>query len=96
MIGLRSALLACCVSAAAPVIPQPPVEFQGPVSVRTHFVADVDTVCRAQGVTTPPDWTVMACHRAGEVWLPLPCDQEDLFADLVCHEAGHALGWKHG
>lgn len=92
---MRSALMAMCLTASAPSVAQPPAEFQGEATVVVHFVGDVDTICRQQGATAPEGWTIYGCHRSGEVWFPLPCNRAEWFADLACHEAGHALGWSH-
>ena len=83
-------LLAGC----GPQVERPPPQFQGDRSVTITFVADADAACRK----IKPDahsGEIYGCAIYSALILPNPCGQTGAYADLVCHELGHANGWRH-
>jgi hypothetical protein len=84
--------LALALFATIPLMP--PTRFQGEATVSVHFIpkASVDHACR------DPDapWfvTVQGCYEPGLITISNPCEWPgDKYAQLLCHEKGHALGW---
>jgi len=96
---------ALAVATAAPVtqyVSLPPSEFQGgaPIAVRliTGPRADIDPACKFLGGQVGPGMVIAACYKNGVIVAPDPCDPffaGEKFADLMCHEIGHARGWSH-
>lgn len=75
----------------------PPTRYQhdAKFTVVTRSVEATNAYCRAWG--TRPD--AYACELWGTVNIPNPCEwANDEYAELLCHEQGHVLGWPadHG
>jgi hypothetical protein len=75
----------------------PPLEHRGEVMTLVQFMprAAIDGHCRKAGVEAAGD--VAACARPGLMVLPDPClwPTREAYAELVCHETGHSLRWRH-
>jgi hypothetical protein len=90
---LAVALLLASPLAAQMRIERPPPAYRGDATVTVHFVADVQAACEAWGVR----FGVMGCASPvrNAIIVPLACAYRGEFADLVCHEVAHLLGWVH-
>lgn len=59
------------------------------------FSGDTDTACRQIGAVSAEGAQIVGCHHGGVIVLPNPCtwpNRSD-FADIACHELGHANLW---
>lgn len=77
----------------APAVQRPPPEFHGDRDAMVTFTADPDAACRP--LSRPTDRRILACAYHGALIVPNPCTQTGAYADLLCHELGHANGWRH-
>ena len=80
---------------------RPPVAFQAdpPPAVVIFAHPDVvDTICREASGPIDPTRQILACTNVGDrvILMPNPCLYQDGYAQLMCHEASHLNGWRHG
>lgn len=80
-------------------VPHPPQQYQGAYAGIVSFTANPDEACAAIMGDVSPD-AYMACYTQADriIHMPLPCAHEfngERYADLMCHEVGHPLGWRH-
>jgi hypothetical protein len=82
---------------AATYVPRPPPAYQGEARTMASFVdgARVDPLCRAAGGVRAEHQRIAGCATPEGLVLPHPCQWAagDEYADLLCHEVGHLLGW---
>lgn len=92
---LLAALAVLTLSACEPAsaVQRPPPEFHSDRHAMVTFTADPDTACRP--LSRPTDRRILACEFHGALIVPNPCGQTGAYADLLCHELGHANGWRH-
>lgn len=71
----------------------PPSRMQGDAFVAVRFgpLAKIPTRCDAGPHTDGCE--IQTGHRIPMLELPNPCDTAESYAQLVCHEIGHAHGW---
>lgn len=72
----------------------PPVEFRGNARVEIQFVDSANLSSSCGGGAS----LKMGCRstRDGVIYMPNPCElveQNQRYADVLCHELGHANGW---
>jgi hypothetical protein len=90
-------VLCALVIGAAPAlagrVERPPTQYHGDATVTVHFVADVQAACESWGI----DVGVLGCASPirNAIIVPISCGYRGEFADLVCHEVAHLLGWRH-
>jgi hypothetical protein len=78
--------------------PLPPKELRGGGGAIVYFAprSQIETLCRAN-----PQDRVVACANPDNhaIVMPNPCEwpvEGDAYAELLCHELGHAVsGWRH-
>ena len=75
----------------------PPRQYQGDLTIQTSFV-EFSQIAQACGYPelAPGKGRYEGCNQPGRLVLPNPCSGEfagEKFAQLACHEKGHALGW---
>ena len=98
LIGWTGALLlslALWAVAFAAFAQLPPRAFRGPVQITVQFTnaENVESLCGM--ITNGRLHGVEACANEQVMILPDPCGYPGRYAEIVCHEAGHALGWVH-
>jgi hypothetical protein len=75
---------------------QPPARYRtlDTINTKIRFVQDTDSFegCNAYG-----SYGTLACTtRKDKVMImPNPCQYEEDYAQLLCHELGHVRGWQH-
>lgn len=77
----------------------PPERYRNDVEAAPTFYVAQDRLERLCGWTPPrPGVVLLGCERGGMIFLPNPCwdvrYSREKFAELVCHEMGHANGWS--
>lgn len=76
----------------------PPRMFRGPVQITVQFTdaQNVESLCGM--ITEGRLRNVEACANDQVMILPDPCGYPGRYAEVVCHEIGHARGWSadHG
>jgi hypothetical protein len=76
---------------------QPPLEYQRPTTALVQFLPAevVAAECEKGGLENEPQ--VTACGRPGYIIAPDPCawPTREAYAELLCHEKGHVLRWRH-
>lgn len=82
----------------------PPKEYRGEAEATVFFLdaGAVHALC-APAVGAGPGVRVYACAGDGKdgkavILLPDPCPYGEIgerYAQIACHEKGHALGWRH-
>lgn len=83
--------LAACEPAGR--VSKPPPAYQGDqADIRVAFLSDIDRACRTPAAA-PNE--ILGCELYGKIFVPNPCTQHGAYADLLCHELGHANGWRH-
>jgi len=79
-------------------IQPPPVRFQGDSTITVTFAKPelVQELCRQRD--EPRDPRMIGCADKGSMHVPNPCGIDEHYAQIVCHELGHANGWPadHG
>lgn len=74
------------IGCASTYAPRPPARFTGNGEFKVQVVAQPSVACRDRAST--------GCFGLGWIILPNPCDwPAETYAQLFCHEKGHALGW---
>lgn len=74
------------ISCASTYAPRPPDQYTGNKVLTVETVPVPTIPCR-----TP---TSTSCYTLGRIILPNPCDwPAESYAQMFCHEKGHALGW---
>lgn len=76
----------------------PPRRYRADSTVTVRFVSDVVSECQALGLngrSTQPDACAVISSSKKELVIPNPCGQSGAYARLLCHELGHANGWRH-
>lgn len=75
-----------------------PREFRGPISVQVQFESAIGVQAICSIITSGRLQNVEACGNAQRLILPDPCTYPGRYAEVVCHEIGHARGWSadHG
>jgi hypothetical protein len=81
---------------------RPPLRFQHPTLVRLQTANQpvIDRLCASRFGPAPAGMRTNACQIGGMVVAPDPCSfpETDTYAQILCHEIGHANGWPatHG
>lgn len=80
-------------------IARPEGQFQHVEEATVYFRPSKEMTdrCVAWGATRPKEGTlIVACAREDQkaMLLPNPCEFDDYYAQLVCHEAAHTVGWS--
>ena len=91
-----SVLLFVALAACEPAgrVSRPPPEFQGDRHSMVTFTSDPDAACR--GISTHAgDARILGCEFHSALVVLNPCGVAGAYADLLCHELGHANGWSH-
>lgn len=93
--SLLALLAALTLSACepAPAVERPPPQYHADRNSMVTFTTDPDAACRP--LSRPTDRRIPACEYYGALIVPNPCGQTGAYADLLCHELGHANGWVH-
>ncbi|MGL5079707.1 MAG: hypothetical protein ACRDBG_28245 [Waterburya sp.] len=86
--------IGCVVGACnqEPYAVRPPAKYtQGRKSVILTIGSQLETThsCQDRGLHAK----TIACANTSEMFLPNPCDYQGSYAEIVCHEYGHTLGW---
>lgn len=70
----------------------PPKQFQHGADVRITFMDQdkVNWLCNMKREAG----TLQACVIDGVIYAPNPCQAPGAYAELMCHEIGHANGWN--
>lgn len=80
-----------CSLAHALTIVRPPLEYQHDATIRVTFEAPAKTEQRCAALTGNP--SAISCAQIGTAMMPNPCVyNDDLYAQMMCHELGHANG----
>lgn len=76
--------------------PPPDYRGEGVFLVRIVPRAAIERECAGAPTTWLTD-RVFGCTRGIVIIMPNPCEWpgQDPYAQLFCHEKGHALGWRH-
>lgn len=80
----------------------PPVAYQKDVTVQVEFASRqaMQVSCQRLFGQPPTGSAIEACNTGSKIVMPNPCTfpKEDRYAQLLCHEIGHANGWPstHG
>ena len=72
---------------------RPPAAYIGKPASATIIVdnqTQVTSMCRAMGVSGNP----VACANPTVMVMPDPCEYTGVYAEMMCHEVGHVLGWS--
>lgn len=95
--NLKAALLALIgvvITACGPQVERPPSELQADRHSMVTFTSDPDAACR--GISTHKgEARILGCEFHSALVVPNPCGVSGAYADLLCHELGHANGWNH-
>jgi hypothetical protein len=72
-----------------------PQMYRGPVQITVQFTnaQNVESLCGM--ITNGRLHNVEACANERIMILPDPCIYPGRYAEIVCHERGHVLGWVH-
>ena len=72
-----------------------PQAYRGPVQITVQFTnaENVDGLCRM--ITEDRLRNREACANEQIMILPDPCTYPGRYAEVACHEIGHARGWVH-
>ena len=72
-----------------------PQAYRGPVQITVQFTSpeNVEGLCGM--MTNGRLRNVEACANEQVMILPDPCGYPGRYAEVVCHEIGHANGWAH-
>lgn len=72
-----------------------PRAYRGPVQITVQFTSaqNVESLCGM--ITNGRLRNVEACANENVMILPDPCAYPGRYAEVVCHEIGHARGWVH-
>ena len=78
---------------------KPPAAYRGAFSARLTVLSTPEAVantCRWAGFPVPPGGYLAACYikATDTIIAPSPCLGGGWYADLLCHEGGHTLGWS--
>ena len=90
-----SLILILSLPACEPIgqVPRPPPGYRSDqADIRVAFLSDIDRACRTPAA--PPN-EILGCELYGKIFVPNPCTQHGAYAALLCHELGHANGWRH-
>lgn len=73
----------------------PPHQYRGPARLTVQFTSpeNVQSLCAL--ITSGRLRNVEACANDTVMILPDPCTYPGRYAEVVCHEIGHARGWVH-
>lgn len=99
LIGWTAALLLGAVIWAAlyavALAQRAPIAYRGPVQITVQFTdaQNVEGLCGM--ITEGRLRNVEACANERVMILPDPCTYPGRYAEVVCHEIGHARGWNH-
>jgi len=72
-----------------------PQAYRGPIQITVQFTSaqNVESICGM--ITDGRLRNVEACANENVMILPDPCSYPGRYAEVVCHEIGHSLGWVH-
>lgn len=76
------------------VAQRPPSQFQADRHAMVTFTADPDGKCRAISGPVGPE-RILGCEYYGALVVANPCSATGSYAEVLCHELGHANGWRH-
>jgi hypothetical protein len=81
--------------AVAAFAQMPPRSYRGDVRLTVQFTTarNVESLCGM--ITGGRLRNVEACANEQVMILPDPCTYPGRYAEVVCHEIGHARGWEH-
>lgn len=84
------AILTGCQAALTHI--RPPAQYIGK-PIATQIIIDdqeaVTKMCMGLGLNA----TTVACANPNIMIVPDPCEYTGVYAELMCHETGHANGW---
>jgi len=84
------ALLTGCQEALTHI--RPPAQYVGKPASTTIIIDDQEAVtkmCIGLGL----DANTVACANPNIMIVPDPCEYTGVYAEMMCHETGHVLGW---
>tara|TARA_R100000951_G_scaffold13711_2_gene10787 strand:+ start:532 stop:927 length:396 start_codon:yes stop_codon:yes gene_type:complete len=76
-------------------IERPPEQYQGPALVEVQFLptAEVNRQCvEVVGRHMLAGYWLGCAYIEGRIFMPDPCEYNGYYAQLLCHELGHAQG----
>jgi len=70
----------------------PPKQYRDDIRVQVRFTESAQAMC---GIIKAPAGSIACAPVGGDLIIaPNPCAWRDPYAKMMCHELGHANGWK--